>query len=296
MLAVGNLLCFVLDDLRRGSQVWRSDGTPEGTFPLATQSDGAPQQLANVGGRVYFVSASEGQRDAELWSSDGTVVGTRGILDSVGDDLYAQLLGSAGGATLFVSERPDEGARLWRLTANGEPQLLVDFGPGTTASSTSFFAQSSSGGFLGLGGGKLLFSIAREDGDAHPDSRRDILYATDGTAKGTKPIADLFGGTLSSNPGGLSVSGAKAFLVSSYPNIPTHSLCVIYCPPDPARGRLWVLDSPDAKPRLLADVPRAINEVHPLGDPESGGNGSVLFSTDRQLWASDGTRAPLRRK
>jgi hypothetical protein len=52
-----------------GIQVWRSDGTPEGTFSLVRTDAGGSDMFIPVGDEVYFYAD-------EVYHSDGTVEGT----------------------------------------------------------------------------------------------------------------------------------------------------------------------------------------------------------------------------
>jgi ELWxxDGT repeat protein len=85
-LGVGDLLFFTV---RRGGpggvlhELWRSDGTTAGTFPLASFSHPQfPFFLGEVAGVVLF-SASQGSGPFPgvhgLWRSDGTAAGTREV-------------------------------------------------------------------------------------------------------------------------------------------------------------------------------------------------------------------------
>ncbi|HYI03180.1 ELWxxDGT repeat protein [Hyalangium sp.] len=65
-------------------ELWRSDGTPEGTRrvkDLRPGSEGShPQGLTVVGRRLFF-TADDGMHGRELWVSDGTASGTRLFTD-----------------------------------------------------------------------------------------------------------------------------------------------------------------------------------------------------------------------
>lgn len=62
-----------------GDELWRSDGTPEGTVRvrdvLPGPGDSGPRELAVLGAHLFF-SADDGAHGRELWRSNGTSEGT----------------------------------------------------------------------------------------------------------------------------------------------------------------------------------------------------------------------------
>lgn len=64
------------------SRLWRSNGTPEGTQPIEFGPEfGYPSRPWAVPGGFVFIGQFEGGVD-QLWYSDGTVAGTRALVDS----------------------------------------------------------------------------------------------------------------------------------------------------------------------------------------------------------------------
>jgi ELWxxDGT repeat protein len=68
-----------------GNQLWRSDGTPEGTLPLVPETPAWDpirniELLGSIGSEVYF-AATTYRHGRELWVSDGTPAGTQLALD-----------------------------------------------------------------------------------------------------------------------------------------------------------------------------------------------------------------------
>jgi len=102
-------------------QLWRSDGTDAGTYPIPN----SPTYVANLtafGSRVYF--GAEGR----LWRSNGTATGTKRVRNSGGFYLSEPVEMVATDEYLFFQYR---GSRLWRSdgTAAGTFKIF-DAGPG----------------------------------------------------------------------------------------------------------------------------------------------------------------------
>jgi ELWxxDGT repeat protein len=83
-LATERVLYFTASDGVHGNELWKTDGTPEGTVMVADIRPGAgdslPQGFFALGRTLYF-SADDGVHGRELWKSDGTPAGTRLVED-----------------------------------------------------------------------------------------------------------------------------------------------------------------------------------------------------------------------
>ena len=118
---MGELVVFFADDGVNGMELWRTDGTADGTFLVADTNLGTlgsdPYSgVSTDGHNVYFRSYSYapegGANAASIWQSDGTADGTRPIWTLTSDLLYAlapQVVGAVDGTVLFRS-----GDELWR--------------------------------------------------------------------------------------------------------------------------------------------------------------------------------------
>ena len=176
----GGTVFFVAEDLAHGFELWKTDGTPEGTvlvkdiFPGSTGS--SPFYLTDVAGKLFF-SAEDGVHGGELWMSDGTSAGTilvkdirPGVISSavqgiveVGDTLYFEANDGVTGGELWKSDGTSLGT-----------QLVRDINEGSVTSSIAFLTA-----FKGL----VYFRAS--DGNSP-----SALWRTDGTNAGTTVIAN----------------------------------------------------------------------------------------------------------
>jgi ELWxxDGT repeat protein len=176
-------------------QLWTSDGTPAGTrlvreFPaLPCPAHFCPATflsfLQPVGGAVYF-PASDGTQD-QLWTSDGTSAGTRRLTDFPGRaDLHPTPPWKLGDRWVFAAQ-------------TGGPatsQILWTAGPGFTHSAPLTGCRGGCPDAISLFPGpipgasppRLLF-VGSTPG------RGAELWATDGTADGTRRLTDVCPGS-----------------------------------------------------------------------------------------------------
>jgi trimeric autotransporter adhesin len=192
MLAVGETVYFRGRDAAHGTELWRSDGTPETTAMVRDvcpgPCDSSPAELVEVDGTVFFV-ASDGLTGRELWRSDGTAAGTLLVRDICPGACGAIAAGSGakpvrvGDRLLFRAADPEAGSELWGSdgTLAGTARL-ADLCPGPC-----------DGGIydLAAAGSEALFR-ARDPGHGIEPWR------SDGTAAGTFVLADLCPGPCSS--------------------------------------------------------------------------------------------------
>ncbi len=267
---VGDLVYFSATD-EEGREPWVTDGTLSGTHRVTDVARGnessTPSELVQLRGTIYF-AADDGVFRRELWESDGSAAGTRlrgdiasgpHITSSSPKDLSA-----VGDKLLFHAENFTYGRELISLD--------------TVARSFTYVADITSGSFISssapsqitVSGSRVWFT---QDDQGSINGRE--LWLSDGTADGTRMVADLRPGASSSTPLGLTAFGES----------------IIFSADTPETGReLWISGGDTISTNLIADLTpgtesSAFGEIVAFGSvalfaADDGGSGLELWSTD----------------
>src|SRR6185369_8704884 len=202
LTAFGTLLVFSANGSTNsgagGIELWKSDGTSEGTVPVKDINPGAagsnPQGLTVVSNILYF-SALGSSTGTELWRSDGTSAGTVLVKDLLPGSASSapQNLVKVNGTLFFAANglgTGTNGVELWKSDGTfGGTVIVKDINVGS--------ASSIPRNLVNLNG--TLFFTAN-DGATGVE-----LWKSDGTTTGTVLVLDINAGSAGSNPTNLVV-------------------------------------------------------------------------------------------
>ena len=248
--------------------IWRTDGTPAGTFPLTEGLSLAVAQetppTASIQGGLLFFSACTAELGCELWASDGSLAGTALVGEILPGPPGAGVLhlAAAGDRAFLIVDIPGEPTSLW--IADGRARTLRRVGTVPEARALATTA------------GRAFF-IAQDVRDGGWE-----VWVSDGSAEGTRPVTrfaprDPFQGA------SLTLLDGRAWFQAN----------------DGSHGfELW---SVGAKPGSLARVTNTPGRFYAIADFAKAGERIVLASYPPKggspvLWASRGdhrSSAPL---
>ena len=184
--------------------VWSTDGTPEGTREtgLVPAFDNSIQGGTVLGAELFFYV--DRNNVMTLYGSGGTPETTRALMSGTRNTLPARGL-VAGGVYYFVYDDGVHGAELWRTDGVTAPRMVTDLNPGKAS-----------------GIGYELVAVARSDGSVllagtHRDSSTEP-WITDGTAEGTRLLINVAAEDFTSysgSPEHLQASGHRVFFTAS---------------------------------------------------------------------------------
>ena len=319
---VGNAVYFTADDGIQGREVWRTDGTADGTslvVDLLPGPNSGPPRYLTAAGDVFYFEGTDGRRFG-LWKTDGTAEGTTFVAGGPGGPSHPDRMTPAGDLLFFAASDTAAGQELWVSDGTSAGTRRVkDLMPGPDGSVPHRLAPVGRRVFFVTGGrsvGNLWASDGTEAGtvrltDYSDDAQvrphwtefaaiGDALYfvaprndrslevwKSDGTPEGTVPITSLGPLSNGSGPGDLTAVGETLYFTAHSSVVPD---------PDPQRSgdyghELWKSDGTPEGTAMVVDLQKGPRSSLPHGLAAS--DGRLYFTagdgTGRQVWTTDGT-------
>jgi ELWxxDGT repeat protein len=264
-----------------GQELWKTDGTAKGTTLVKDVNPNISglynlrseiTNLTRLGNRVLF-NATRGNRQYELWVSDGTTAGTiplllrpRGWVEPY--NRYCRI-----GKKVYFSATSPSGREPWVTdgTVLGTRQFM-ELVPGINGGGGDYFTR--------LGRSQSIL-FAASDGHISPGKGVE-LWITDGTPANTRLVKDIVPGSASSKLSGLTALGDLVYFTAWTPE---------------AGSELWVSDGTTAGTKIVVDLVPGKGSSIPLDLVAQ--NGKLFFrattpKTGTEIFVSDGTAAGTR--
>jgi uncharacterized delta-60 repeat protein len=175
-------LIFVAEDGVHSTELWKTDGTEEGTVLLkdinvgGTWDGSYPSNLTKFNNEIYF-SADNGTNGTELWKTDGTSGGTVMVKDiNTGGSSSMPIGFTVLNSTLYFRANDGvNGYELWKTDGTSLGTVLVKNINSVDGSYPTNFQVSHE---------KLYFSAYNEEAVS-------VIWESDGTLEGTVQISEI---------------------------------------------------------------------------------------------------------
>ncbi|WP_460219800.1 ELWxxDGT repeat protein [Psychroserpens sp. MEBiC05023] len=182
---LNNELYFIATDGNSDGELWKTDGTTDGTVRITDFLNHDVEQLTLVNGELFFFIRRSGQTK-ELWKSDGTSSGTilvKGDLEfSNLPHHYSKINNTFIFATFGV-----ESLRIWRSDGTNEGTYQI-----ISFLNSAFSINLNDNSLFFKFNNELYFTVHSNSIDFGDPQKNVGIMKTDGTIPNTVPVVGLF--------------------------------------------------------------------------------------------------------
>ncbi len=172
---LGNTLFFIATDGSSDGEIWKTDGTSEGTEKVTNFLNYKVSKLTTAGDKLFFLIQKE--NTLQVWVSDGTEAGTQIAKDGLSIWNSPTFQGSCNNTFIFTFQPyGSNDSKVWRSDG--------------TSTGTFPITEEIDGNGASLGGTSGLTQYIEFGNELFFVSRRH-LYKTDGTLNNTVRIANM---------------------------------------------------------------------------------------------------------
>jgi ELWxxDGT repeat protein len=196
---------FVLNDDVHGLELWRSDGTTNGTTIIKDINPGMassiPGHFLLVDSILYF-TADDGVHGAELWRSDGTARGTTIVKDIYPGSTSSSIdfITAFNNLIIFQADNGIDGVEIWKSDGHASgTSLIKDIFAGEESAYPDYFTVLD---------GKVYFRAASAQYGYE-------LWRSDGTTMGTALVKDIASGRQDASPIYITLSNGTLFFAAA---------------------------------------------------------------------------------
>jgi ELWxxDGT repeat protein len=282
----GTIYYFSADNGTNGRELWRSDGTPDGTYMVKDINPGSADSgcygFTELGGVLYFSAADE-NNGRELWKTDGTEAGTSMVKDinPGSEDSDPQHLTVMNGVLYFNANDGTDGSELWRSDGTEPGTKMVKnlnmyewpVGSGKT--------NGSSPNYLTVMNDTLYFQALYYPSGFNYQYE---LCRSDGTSDGTVLVKDIndYGENFGSSPSYITVMNDTLYFRAyrMYPDSPFIGEYELYKSNGTTGGTESVEIVAGTDGIYILYITKVGSTLYFSGEVEASG---------RELWKSDGT-------
>ncbi len=306
LTVVGEDVFFLAKDEEKGRQLWKTDGTSQGTVrvtdTLNFKSNGI-FEIANIDGTLFF-AGEDAEHGIELWKSDGTPEGTTLVKDiATGPESSRPRSLTNIGGVLYFSGVFANGYGLWRSDGTPEGTTFVTaFSPEDELNPLTTFAVSGNELYI-----QTSVGLWKSDGTSEGTTRIVQLPHSD---QGFREVVSLNGIALFHAPNGNSVSSlwrsdgtsAGSFPIKEFSLGSNQSEIIEFtaigsyvyfiAQTESVGFGVWRTDGTTAGTQIVFS-PEEFGGVRGTPFGLANVNGTLFFSCNREgnneVWKSDGT-------